>query len=102
MELLIKTLLRVTLRVVLLLMGLVFAASVLFAVLVLFAAWALRALWARLTGRPVNPWVMRVDPRAQWSRFYASAAHSSDAPPKQRQEPSAIGDITDVVPREKP
>lgn len=73
---------RLVLRMVLLLMALVFIASLLLAGAVLLAVWSVRRLWARLTGRPVSPWVFRVDPRAQWSRFY----HAADRwpPPSSR------------------
>ncbi|MBS0339899.1 MAG: hypothetical protein JSS56_05200 [Proteobacteria bacterium] len=61
------------LRVVLFLMGLVFAASIAFAVLMLAALWALRYGWAKLTGQPVNPWVMRFRPGQGFDRFRAAA-----------------------------
>lgn len=70
---LIDAVIRLVLRVVLLLMALVFIASLLLAAGVLLAVWFVRRSWARLTGRPVSPWVFRVDPRAQWSRFYHAA-----------------------------
>lgn len=69
----IDDLLRLVLRIVLLAMALVFIASLVVAGALLLAVWAVRRLWARLTGRPVSPWVFRVDPRAQWSRFYHAA-----------------------------
>ena len=68
------------LRVVLFLIGLVFAASLAMAVLLLAMVWGLRYGWARLTGRPVTPWVMRFDPRAGFDRFRTAA---------QPPEPSA-------------
>ncbi|OUL99959.1 hypothetical protein [Variovorax sp. JS1663] len=61
------------LRVVLFLLGLVFAASLAVAVLVLAAVWGLRYGWARLTGQPVRPWVMRFDPRHGFDRFRAAS-----------------------------
>ena len=60
---------RWLIRAVLVVAGLVIFLSLLAAVLVLALAWGLRAAWARLTGRPVTPWTMRVDPRTGWSRF---------------------------------
>lgn len=71
----IDDLLRLALRIVLLAMALVFIASLMVAGAVLLAVWAVQRLWARLTGRPVSPWVFRVDPRAQWNRFYHAADH---------------------------
>ena len=64
------------LRVVLFFMGLLFAASLAVAALLLVAVWMVRAGWARLTGRPVTPWVStmggRFDPRAGFERFRAA------------------------------
>jgi hypothetical protein len=59
--------------------GLVLFASLLLATLVLAAAWGLRAGWARLTGRPVNPWVMRMDPRTGFGTVFRSARWSATA-----------------------
>ena len=65
-------LLRLVLRVVVLAMGVVLFLSLLAAVLVLALVWALRAAWARLTGKPVTPWVMRMDPRSGFSTAFRS------------------------------
>ncbi|MEJ7929562.1 hypothetical protein WG922_06200 [Ramlibacter sp. AN1015] len=67
---------RVIVRCVLLVLGLVVAASLAFAGLVLLGGWALYAGWARLTGRPVAPFVMRMDPRAGFGRFWSQAARA--------------------------
>jgi hypothetical protein len=61
------------LRLVLFFMGLLFAASLAVAVLLLAAVWGVRYGWARLTGQPVQPWVMRFDPRHGFDRFRAAA-----------------------------
>lgn len=60
------------LRVILFLMGLVFAASLAVVVLLLGAVWALRYGWARLTGQPIAPWVMRFNFNSSFSRFRAA------------------------------
>jgi hypothetical protein len=60
------------LRVVLFLLGLVFAASLAVVVTLLAVVWGLRYGWARLTGQPVRPWVMRFDPRHGFDRFRAA------------------------------
>ena len=95
-------------RVVLFLVGLVFAASLLCAVALLAAFWALRAGWARLTGKPVTPWVMRFDPRSGFERFTSagkpaepSAADVANARARGEsvRSPIALGgadDVTDV------
>jgi len=61
------------LRVVLFLMGVALAGSLAIAVMLLAAVWGLRYGWARLTGRPVLPWVMRFDPRHGFDRFRAAS-----------------------------
>jgi hypothetical protein len=60
------------LRLILFFMGLVLAASLAVAVLLLAAVWGVRYGWARLTGQPVQPWVMRFDPRHGFDRFRAA------------------------------
>ncbi|MBT2322458.1 hypothetical protein J7E62_08890 [Variovorax paradoxus] len=102
------------LRLVLFLVGLVFAASLAVAVLLLAAAWGLRYGWARLTGQPVRPWVMRFDPRHGFDRFRAAArpaeptaadvagararGQSADSPVRLRDP----GRVTDVEARPVP
>lgn len=106
-------LLRLLLHAVALLMGLLFFASLLAAALLLALVWALRAAWARLTGQPVSPWTMRMDPRSgfdsafrsaeRWSarRSAQDAKRSDDAatPRRSGQLPGA-DEVTDVEPRE--
>ena len=65
-------LVRLLLRVVVLAMGLVLFASLLVAALALALVWMLRAGWARLTGKPVTPWAMRMDPRTGFSTVFRS------------------------------
>lgn len=59
-------------RVIVIAMGLVLFASLLVAAMLLALVWVLRAGWARLTGRPVTPWVMGVDPRTGFSTVFRS------------------------------
>ena len=105
-------LLRWLIRSVLLLAGLVFFVGLLAVMLVLALVWGLRFLWARLTGRPITPWVMQVDPRTGWStvvrthtRWTGARTGAADEPtdpaPGQRMGilPGA-DDVTDVQPRE--
>ncbi len=89
------------LRLVVLAMGVLFFLSLLAAAAVLAVVWGLRALWARLTGRPVTPWVMRMDPRTGWSTVYRSTARwTAQRPEQPRRDDRDITDVTDVVPRE--
>ena len=111
----VATLTRWLLRAVVLAMGLVLFLSLLAAALVLGLAWALRATWAKLTGRPMTPWVMRVDPRTGFSaamrstgRWGAARPAGADvAAPDEAPGPSRRGgvlpgsvEVTDVEPRE--
>ena len=70
---------RWVLRLMVFAMGLVVFISLLAAVMVLASVWAVRALWARLTGRPVTPWVMRMDPRTGFSTAFRSTQRWSSA-----------------------
>ena len=115
-------LVRLLVRVALVAAGLVMFASLLLAALVLALSWGLRAAWARITGRPVTPWVMRMDPRRGWSAVYrhgqarwggsgaapgrADAAAAEGAAPGARTSsvrthvlPGADQGVTDVQPR---
>ena len=106
---------RWLIRMVLLAAGLVLFLSLLAAALVLALSWGLRAVWARLTGRPVVPWTMRVDPRSGWSTVYRSSTrwtgpHAGTAAEADAAEPPAVarrggvlpgaGDVTDVQARD--
>jgi hypothetical protein len=94
---------RWLLRALLLALGLVFVASLLFVAATLFALWSARALWARLTGRPVAPWVFQVNPRARWTQFRDRTTRPRRGPTATRPAHSgnaALDDITDVVPRD--
>ncbi|MGR4867251.1 hypothetical protein ACIPRI_00115 [Variovorax sp. LARHSF232] len=96
------------LRVILFMLGLVFAASLAVAVLLLGALWALRYGWARLSGKPVTPWVMRFHPGQGFDRFRAaaqpaepSAADVANARARGESVRSPVvlgdaGDVTDV------
>ena len=102
---------RWLIRAVLLAAGLVLFLSLLAAAMVLALVWGLRAVWARLTGRPIVPWRMRVDPRSGWRTVYRSStrwtaprggvAPEADAAESRRGGvlPGA-GEVTDVQPRE--
>jgi hypothetical protein len=77
--------------------GLIFALSLLILMIVLLALWGLRALWCKLTGQPVNPFVMRVNPRSGFNQVFRQAdrrSHHADKPPRR-----VIDDVTDVEPK---
>ncbi|MFY3384440.1 hypothetical protein [Paracidovorax sp. MALMAid1276] len=113
-------LVRLLLKALVVAMGLVLFASLLVAAMVLALVWALRAGWARLTGRPVTPWVMGVDPRSGFGAAFrsterwaqggrgrapaaaAGAAGTSDEASSHRRTgvlPGA-GEVTDVEARD--
>ena len=101
----VSQLIRFLLRVVLVGFALVFAASLLLVVFALAAVWGLRAGWARLTGRPVSPWVMRVNPGAGWnSVFRAGERFRPGQGPARATEPAPgrpdLLDVTDVQVKE--
>ena len=94
------------LRVVLFFLGLVVAASLLCAVFLLAAVWFLRAGWAKITGKPVTPWVMRFNPRSGFDRFTAAgrapeptAADVTNARARGEsvRSPIALSDADDVT-----
>jgi flagellar biosynthesis protein FlhB len=82
------------LRSALILAGLIFAASLMIVVLVLLAAWGLRAVWCKLTGRPVNPFAMRMDPRSGFERVFRQ--HPSSAVDSAKPSRRVVTDVTDV------
>ena len=94
-------------RAVVVVAGLVMFLSLLAAVLVLALVWGLRALWARLTGRPVMPWTLRVDPRTGWSTVYRSTerwsaarpAPAADTPSRRAGLLPGADEVVDVEPR---
>jgi hypothetical protein len=86
------------LRLVLIAAGLLVALSLTVAGLLLLVLWLLRSAWARLTGQPVMPFVMRMDPRAGFGRVFRP-----NVDPRAGQVPSArpghretIPDVEDV------
>jgi hypothetical protein len=84
-------------RVFLVAAGLLFAASLAVAFVLMAAAWTVRGAWARLTGRPVMPFMMRIDPRAGFDRMYRRPPQPSRTPRADAIQPGAkLGDVTDV------
>ncbi|WP_374669232.1 hypothetical protein [Ramlibacter sp.] len=90
------TVLRFFLRVVLFAAALVFAVSLAVAFGLLVLVWAVRRTWARLTGRPVQPFVARFGVRQGFSDVMARARPGG----ARRLAPQA--DVTDVVARDLP
>jgi hypothetical protein len=83
------------LRAVLVLAGLAVVAGVLAVFVVLLALWSLRALWARLTGRPVMAFAMRMGPRHAFAEMMRRAAWAGGWPTsptssRNRRTPGAL------------
>lgn len=107
---------RWTIRIVLMLVGLVFFLCLLAVACAFAVLWGVRALWAKLTGQPVAPWTMRMSPGgpfAGWQTVYRSGAEwmaqSSNTTASDKDAPVArsrrgvlpgTGEVTDVQPRE--
>jgi hypothetical protein len=85
---------RFLIRTLLILAGLIFAASLIVLMLVLLALWCLRAVWCKITGQPVNPFVMRMGPRAGFDQVFRQAERGAGA---ARKTPAGgMDDVTDV------
>ncbi len=94
-------------RLVLVLAATIFALSLVLALVVLVVLWSLRAAWARLTGQPVTPFVMRMDPRSGFSRVYRATrgnaeAREPTAPPSSRGHLQDVTDVQAKPPRSEP
>ena len=92
------TLFTFFIRLILLATGVVFAASLLLVVTVLAAVWGVRYAFARLTGRPVSAFVIRIDPRAGFGRVWRRTAQGPMAGPPDPMAAARreIGGVTDV------
>lgn len=103
-------------RVILLLLGLVFAASLAVAVMLLAAVWGVRYAWGRLTGKPVTPWMSsmggRFNPRSGFDKFrhaaqpaeptaadVANARARGESVERPVRIRGSAGDVTDVAPK---
>ncbi len=89
-----NTVFRFLFRALLLAFGLVFAASLAVAFMVLLGMWSARSVWARLTGKTVQPFVMRMNPREGFGRVFRAGQ------PHARGNPKAQADVTDVQVKE--
>ena len=80
------------LRLFLLFAGLLFAASLAVAAMLMVALWGVRAIWAKLTGRPMAPFVIRIHPRRGFERMYPR-------PEPMARRHAQVADVTDVEPK---
>jgi hypothetical protein len=89
-------------RLVLLAAGAVFVLSLLLAAALFMLLWGLRALWSRLTGRPLTPFVMRVDPRAGLGHLFRPRQRAPLDPAQAsmaRGPGTRAADVEDVEPK---
>jgi hypothetical protein len=97
---LMPTVLSFLFRALLLAVGLVFAAGLAVVFAMVLVIWLLRAAWARVTGRPVTPFVMRFHPGQGFDRMYRRGAEASRTPRADSVPTSGrIADVTDVEPK---
>jgi flagellar biosynthesis protein FlhB len=89
--------LKFLIRFLLIIAGLIFAASLVIVMMVLLAAWGLRALWCKLTGQPVNPFAMRMDPRSGFERVFKQDGRQSQGSDKPSRR--VVENVTDVEPK---
>ena len=85
------------LRLIFVIAGLIFAASLMVVMFVLLLAWGIRAIWCKLTGQPLVPFAMRMNPRAGFEQVFKGARRRSAdaaAPPRRK-----LDDVTDVEPK---
>lgn len=91
------------LRLLLLVAGLVFAASVAVLVAAMAALWLLRAAWAKLTGRSVTPFVVRMGAGRAFEEMMRRAPASEASRTPRADSVGAlrprVADVTDVEPR---
>jgi hypothetical protein len=81
--------------------ALLFAASLAVAAVLMLALWSIRAAWAKLTGRPVAPIIVGINPRSGFDRMYRRTKQGSRQPRADdaRTGRPAAG-VTDVEYRE--
>jgi hypothetical protein len=91
------SILSFVLHAIALLAGLVFAASLAVVLVLVLALWGLRAVWARLTGRPIVPFAVRIHPLGGLGRAMRRGEAANRAP---RANPLRgrlrTADVTDV------
>ncbi len=90
------TVLKFLVRLVLIAAALVFAASLALLAFVLLVLWGLRAVWCKLTGRPVNPFVMRINPRTGFGNIYRPSPTTGAAENPAKSKRLSTDDVTDV------
>jgi len=98
-----RSLTRLVLRLGLLLVALVFLASLAFAAGLVLVVWLIRGLWAKLTGQPVQPWVFKMHRADLWQRAYRATTPGSsrgktpmDVIDAEVREVTGVSDVSDI------
>lgn len=106
---LLATMVSWTLRIVMVLAGLVFFVSLMVVAAIAAMLWAVRLLWAKMTGKPVAPFAFKMNPATGWTTVYRSTARWSankggraaeSASNAAGMRSAVVIDVTDVEPRE--
>jgi hypothetical protein len=89
------------LRLFLLAAGLLFAVSAGLAALLMVGFWGVRAVWGRLTGKPVAPFIVRIDPRRGFDAMHRGRTGDASRTPRADFVGGGrrISDVTDVEPK---
>jgi hypothetical protein len=84
------------LRLLLVIAGLILATSLIVVMVILLLVGSVRAFWRKLTGQPVMPFAMRMNPRAGFERVLrpGQQSESERAKPRRHQD-----NVTDVEPK---
>ena len=91
-----STVFKLIFRLLLLAASLVFVVSLLLVTLLFFAPWGVRALWARLTGRPVPPFVRRFDTQAGFGSAFRARSGAAPAPETGPTSPVGRRQLPDI------
>jgi hypothetical protein len=89
---------RFLIRFVLIAGGLLFTAALAAAGVLMLAFWGVRSAWAKVTGRPVMPFIIRIDPRAGFDRMYRTAQGTAASGTDSFRRRS-LADVADVEAR---
>jgi hypothetical protein len=94
------SLVKFLVRLILVAGGLLLAASLAAVSILMLMFWGVRSAWAKLTGRSVMPFVIRIDPRGGFDRMYRAAGEGAGARRADSVSRRAnLRDVMDVEPR---
>lgn len=103
----IAALIRFVALSVALVVGAVFFVVFFFFALIFGLYWAVSRIWARLTGKPVKPWVFQFNPKAGFTKAYSNVYRGTASKYSSRSGASGASsgrfinndDVTDVTPK---